>query len=457
MNIAPLGIKSFLKYLMFLFLLLGLFVYLRGTSIQARMNTDINNTDQGAYLDIAQFIRQGNYENIFQIERNRMPIYPTILSFVYEENQKIFFYQGKILNIFLSVLYLFILLIISKRFLPRLNSLNFLLSAAFYVFIFRAAYVQAELSFYTLFFITFILLVLLLIRPTLKKSIVAGVLAGLAHLTKAAVLPLLIIFLFIFIAQQVFRLLRNTQAVKLKLTSNLINLFLSILAFFLIIGPYIYQSKKTFGSFFYNVNSTFYMWYDSWEEAKQGTWIHNDLWNYPDLAKSEIPSATKYIKTHTLAQMESRLSNGFMEINKIIFSLGSGYKDRQYGYHRNLAGFLIILFFSIGLNSQRFNYLLKKYSWPLLFLTIVMVSYSLLSFWYAPLIPGGQRLALIIFLPVIFSFNFAIFQLNHHHFLKIGNFLINSNTAINLFFFLIICLDIYFNQLPKMGFIDGAL
>ena len=37
------------------------------------------------------------------------------------------------------------------------------------------------------------------------------------------------------------------------------------------LGPYLSTSKRVFGQYFYNVNSTFYMWYDDWPHASVGT------------------------------------------------------------------------------------------------------------------------------------------------------------------------------------------
>ena len=44
---------------------------------------------------------------------------------------------------------------------------------------------------------------------------------------------------------------------------------LTLLCFIAVIFPYIRESKQIYGQYFYNVNTTFYIWYDSFADAIQ--------------------------------------------------------------------------------------------------------------------------------------------------------------------------------------------
>ena len=80
---------------------------------------------------------------------------------------------------------------------------------------------------------------------------------------------------------------RSTTTGQIK--TNLASLFLAICCFLAVIFPYILQSKEMYGQYFYNVNSTFYIWYDSWEDAKQAERDHAFTEGWPDLPSGQVP------------------------------------------------------------------------------------------------------------------------------------------------------------------------
>jgi hypothetical protein len=156
--------------------------------------------------------------------------------------------------------------------------------AAFTVFIYRAPWVQAELLYYTLSFLTFLMLLELILRPRLWLAVLAGLTAAAAHLTKAALLPGLALVLAVMLVLAVWRLIGRREARALVCTA------LVAVAFLAAVYPYISTSKKLFGRWFYNVNTTFYMWYDTHEQVMTGTRVHGDRQGWPDLPPQEIPS-----------------------------------------------------------------------------------------------------------------------------------------------------------------------
>ena len=85
-------------------------------------------------------------------------------------------------------------------------------------------------------------------------------------------------------------------------------------AFFVVLWPYLSTSKRVFGHYFYNVNSTFYVWYDDWAHASVGTYSHGDGVGWPTMPESELPSAGRYLREHTAGQIASRIASGFEDM-----------------------------------------------------------------------------------------------------------------------------------------------
>jgi hypothetical protein len=159
------------------------------------VNTNMHSTDQSAYMADARGMYESHYASM--VWPNRMPVYPFLQSLFYRPNMtdEAFVVRGKQLNLLLSVGFLAGLAFIFRKNLSGLQSLNLLLIVAFTVFIFKAGYFQAELLFYFMNFCLFLLLWQCLQKRSWRVAILTGIIAGLAHLTKASVLPGLAIFL----------------------------------------------------------------------------------------------------------------------------------------------------------------------------------------------------------------------------------------------------------------------
>jgi hypothetical protein len=273
--------------------------YVNGANQQSRqVNTDMHRTDQSAYMAYAKALAESNYTYIGN--RNRMPLYPFLQSLLYKSDlsDEDFFVRGKQLNIMLSVGFLIGLFFILQKYLPFTGAINLILITAFTVFIFKAAFFQAELLFYFLNFCCFLLMNKLLHRPKWQWGVLTGAMLGVAHLTKASVLVGLILFLAVAVLQETYKFYeqkRSSDADMLRtrkqLIMNLVSIVCVAIMFLATVSHYILNSKRVYGSYFYNVNSTFYMWYDSWEEAKKGTRAHGDRVGWPDMPATAIESA----------------------------------------------------------------------------------------------------------------------------------------------------------------------
>jgi hypothetical protein len=370
----------------------------------SRINLDINQGDQDAYLSYAQSLYETNYNYVGR--RNRMPLYPLLQSLVYAPDltKNEFFTRGKSFNIALSASLLPCLFWLFKRDLPLIPSINLWLITTFTVFIFRAGYFQTELLFYFLNFCGFLLMCRLLKKPSWQLSILTGVVLGISHLTKASILPGLMLFIVFFIAQIIYflwvnlnvdaeSLSSNLTQVKKGVTSRLLSLSLVILVFLGTVLPYINTSKRVFGHYFYNVNSTFYIWYDSWEEAEQGTRAHDDGKGWPEMTPELIPSPAKYLREHTASQI----------LGRFLYGLGKLVEEtsHSYGYFKYFMIYLGTSFLIFIFNVRSHLAIAQKQLVSISFSLAYFIVYLLLYAWYVP-IGGGNRFILAQFIPFMF-------------------------------------------------------
>ncbi|WP_190798349.1 hypothetical protein [Leptolyngbya sp. FACHB-541] len=328
-------------------------------------------------------------------------------SLVYDPNltENEAFTRGKYFNIALSVAILPCLFLIFQRFFSRLQAINLLLITAFTVFLFRAAYFQAEILFYFLSFCGFLLMAWMLNKPSWKLGIATGVLMGITHLTKASILPGLALFVLAFLAQSIYLFYSNLRnktfsfnEVKNNFLLRILSLALVIFCFLLTVYPYISTSQRVFGHYFYNVNSTFYIWYDSWNEAKQGTRAYGDGKGWPEMPPEQIPSLEKYLQEHTASDIFERLFDG---LNKVIVVA----KD-SYGYFKYLVIYLAIALLTTLANLRSLK-ITKSQVFLLFFYFSYFTAYTLLYAWYIP-IASGNRFTLALFLPLMFCLAAAI-------------------------------------------------
>lgn len=425
-------------------------LYLYGSSQQlANINNRNYWVDQDAYINYGRRLAESNYTYIGDF--NRMPLYPYLASFLYEDglSEEDYFARAKVFNIGLSVILLIALLAVLAASFDNLPALNLWLLAAFMIYIFKSAYIQVELTFYTFYFFAFILMLRLLVRPSWKLAVVTGLWLGVCHLTKNSVLPgitMLTVFLLLkaLLPRPALGQRMNSPAMEAKsvetdwggtnptnkpvyfsrLRLNSLRVYsqakairpfnrhitrvvqqtapiaLLLVTFLAVIFPYIRTAKNTFGHYFYNVNTTFYIWYDSWEEAEAGVRLHGDYTQWPDMPADEIPSPQKYLREHSLEQIARRFIYGFyVSAQRHTYSGGYGYIWYLLAYIGLAAAFMRRM-----LKSEQRMALLQKmreYRLLLLFLATFFTAYLFLFAFYVEIHPG-QRFMLTLFLPAMY-------------------------------------------------------
>ncbi len=398
-------------------LLVGLLLlaFLYGASIHlTEINLDPGRSDQGAYMDYARNMWETNHAYIGG--RNRMPIYPYLQSLLYNPTltDEAFFFQGKLFTIGLTLLMLVGLYIAYRRSLERWQAVPLILVTAFTAYMFKAAYFQADLLYYTLSFFALCYLTLTFIQPDWRNAATAGVLLGLSWLTKASVQPMLYMFIIAFAAKGLYAVAFDKRPIRQALSQYALPLALVILCFLGVVFVYIDNSKRYFTKYFYNVNSTFYMWYDSWSDVKDGTRAAGDRVGWPNLPDEQIPGPEDHLTREALSASFTRLQEGAAEtfrLNCVWNDITIGgieyrapmvdvYHMAGFGYCQFAALYALGAIVSVTLAFSSMVKLLWRHKFMVLFWLGTIGIYLLLYSWYAA-IAAGPRFAMGILLPVL--------------------------------------------------------
>jgi hypothetical protein len=424
--------------------------YLAGATAHARrVNTFKARGDQSGYLWDAENVYanwHGRRPATLIGERNRMPLYAGFQALFYSPSMSDdeFFVVGKTRNIYLSLALLAALALILSRYLAPLPATNLILIVAFGYFVFKAGYVQSELLFYFLFFIAFLFLFEILARDLepwglFWRAAAAGTAAALAHLTKAAMLPLVAIFLIVLSMDA----LAWRRSGSRRTWSRLAAAAVVAAAFLAVLSPYIRTNKRVFGQYFYNVNTTFYVWYDTWPQASIGTIKHGDGVGWPDMPVEELPSASRYWREHTVGQIGRRIAAGLWDM-----------VDRSYRTYWYFTYVAIYLAFAVALLLKRRTAwvdLARAHPAALMFLVAYALAYLIGIAFYEPVSgTGNSRFLLAHILPLLFvlSLFFSLEPFRNTEWTVAG-----ANVGVRHFHFLVnamLTFDLLFTLWPRL-------
>ena len=388
-------------------LCLFLLAYLHIVQIQDRAKNAEIGGDQIAYLNFAKEAYYFNFH--YTGGRNQMPLYPWIQALFYspELTDEAFFEQAKRINVALSIL---VIAALGLAFFAKF-SLPYaawsILCIACLVYAIKSPYVLVENLYYGLFAFAYFLSLEALFAPKWYKTISCGALFALAHFAKASAFPALLLFACSYVVQFVIRIVRRELTLECARDLILRALF-PILVFLVLLSPYFLESKARYGSYFYNVNTTFYMWYDSWGEVLEGTRAYGDRAGYPDMPPQEIPSLQKYLDDHGVGPMIIRLFDG----SKLILKLAcSGEKSRYaYGYCSQISlGILAIaMSLPILLRSKPWRHHLD-HAHVVWYVSLLLVVYAIATAWYMPIVGNsGVRIILNLFIPLLWTVGLVI-------------------------------------------------
>ncbi|PYI90637.1 MAG: hypothetical protein DME97_17050 [Verrucomicrobia bacterium] len=351
--------------------------------------------DQSAYLGYARQLYESNYTVVE--DRNRMPVYPFLLSLIYRPGmtETEFLVRAQTFTVNLSIVLLLLLFFIFRRFMPALPALALLAATAFGVFLYRADRAQVEVLFYFVSFCAFLLLLQLFVRPRWWMAVLAGAITGLAHLTKASVLPALAIWTGVFAAQIVFSF-RGAPWRRLGMLALVIG------AFFAVVFPYIQTSKRIYDAYFYNVNSTFVIWCDSSTEAYEFLSAYGDKAQWRQLPPDQLPSFRKYWREHSVGQIARRIVHGCLDLatqNALVIA-----------YYKFVVALFIAGALLAARQRKRVRDIVAANPGAAVFCVLFFAAYFLLYAWYDTII-NDVRFVLSIFLPFVFGASLFVLRL----------------------------------------------
>jgi hypothetical protein len=371
------------------------------------INTSASFSDEGNYLTLIKEARRLNFR--YTGDQNRMPGYVFFQAlFVHPGmSDAELFEQGKRINILLSLVLLAFLFLIFLKYLSFYQATLLLLIVAFTLFIFKAPYIQAEISFYFISFLSFVLMLQMLLRPGWLLAIATGLAAGVGYLTKGTILPGVLLFAVIFGLKGMLDLTKQARfqdrAGLHQAGKSLIQLALVLVVFVAVIFPYINQMKQRFGNYFYNVNTTIYMWYDEMEQAYAGEARYHFTEHVPlDLSADQIPSLGKYAREHTLQQAFARFKDGVISELAVI-----GWQFSVTNYQLAYGWIFILALLVAHKNSLR---TVRKYPFLIAFVMLYFLGYFVAFAWYSP-IASGRRFVYGLYIPLLFALFAAINEL----------------------------------------------
>jgi hypothetical protein len=397
------------------------------------VNTEIVKADQSAYIFYARQMSLTRYAYVGG--RNQMPVFPFLITAVdrYGVSADDLFVRAKYLNVGLSLLVLVSVFFLLRRSLPELEAFTLTLITAFTVFVYRAGYAQAELLFYGLFFLSFLLALSLLAAPGWGMAALCGFTMGIAYLTKASVLPLLSALMFWGIVTVGAGIRRDTQWVEAvddvadekehtrgsSRLRTLAVMALVAISFLVTVSPYIHTSKERFGHWFYNVNTSIYMWADSWEEVKQVMSGTGDREHWPDLPEHLLPSPRRYFAEHRADEIVSRIAGGIWtsELRHLI--------EMPFGYGKYLIFYsALALLAAARFRKEVSDVCFADGRWVQTgFVLSVVVGYVVAYAFYSPIV-RGPRLVLALYLPAMFSIFYLLTrkEIASRHVCSVGSF-----------------------------------
>ncbi|MCH8148202.1 MAG: tetratricopeptide repeat protein [Planctomycetes bacterium] len=365
-----------------------------------RINLSAAAGGQMPYLVYAQGVSHDGLAKHFG-DRNRMPLIPSLLSFVYDEDFDTFVNRSSLFAIAGSAMILMGIGFLAYRHLPPWLATVLTLTATFCVFLPKASFLQAELAYYGLLLTAWLLMCRLLRRRSVWLAITAGVTLGVAFLAKASALGALIAFVATAVLQaacQFFRPARQDASGTDRPSQStgwktLRDTGLLVIGFLLVAGPYLAANKSRFDRYFYNVNSTFFLWCDSWAQARAFAVANPIAEKYPQVPPDQIPGPGNYWRSHTASHMLKRLTYGVTTLAALAMH-GSYAK-----YLALVSGFCLVL--AVRRRRTREN-ILSGYGFVVLFCLLFFGGYALSYAWYAQ-VAYGDRFVLSLLLPALFG------------------------------------------------------
>lgn len=318
-----------------------------------RANSNSSAYDQRSFLNLGLKIRAGKKLT----DGNRHPLYPVLLA-LFARREWAYFTEAKLLSLGLGVLSLLLIFWLVRRLRGNGPALGVILLLSInQAFAHESSHVMVESLLAGLFFLTWYLTVRGLERQRLW--IAAGVVAGLAYLTKATgqLLPIA------FLAMVCLVYGRRVQQVWHGITGY-------IAGYGLVAAPLWAYNLAHYGNPLYNYSTAHVMWFDRWEDK---------------YAQGPVPTLSSYLRTHSLAQVLHRQWAGLGRVLSmwveatLPWGRGTGPCEISPWWGAlTLAGLAVML--AYGVHQARRG---PRLAWTV-YSTALFLLFTLLFAWYAP-------------------------------------------------------------------------
>lgn len=350
--------------------------------------------------------------------RHHAPLYPFLQAMFANEasTPESIFALGKQINVALAFIGLALIFIVFKQFFPLLQSSLLTLMVAFPLYLLKGGYLEVEILYYTLAFIGYAMLLVLFNKPNPWLAVGAGLVLGIAYLTKSSVTPTLMLFVLFYILHAIKEAFHARQAghqIWPEIRQRGLSMLLVLVFFTLVIFPYIAESKEIYGKYLYNVNSTFYFWLNDWSEATamkaEGVGA-----GWPDhIPPEELPSSSKYLVEHSWGEIFTRLGKGYVDEFENYWNQYTFF-SYQFIYLFALIAVCVLLWPETWKAIGQHLFLIG-------FASGYFVGNSAIVAWWLPMAGQTNRYAFAMYVPLLFTVYFAL------------NYLLKQREAIQLF------------------------
>ena len=233
------------------------------------------------------------------------------------------FERGKWFNLRLTALFLVVLGLICVRVFSACGAIIVVLLSGFGAFLERAVYFHPEPLYYILLLLCWICALALLRRNDILLYVAFGLTLGLAWLAKSSIQPLALAFLGVtsvrFGVEWWRRQRGKSSDERWSLPTHFIGLAAAATAFLIIAGPRMTYANNYYGAPMHSYPA-YWMWMDDFEQGAEF------MRNYPHrealetLTDEDRPSAGKYLREHSTAEVTKRMIDGvFNKLKEMLF------------------------------------------------------------------------------------------------------------------------------------------
>ncbi|MDG2125044.1 MAG: hypothetical protein P8J87_15180 [Verrucomicrobiales bacterium] len=375
------------------------------------------------------------------------PLWPWLVSWVAPEGLEAgydfesgeseeFFRLGKWLNVALTGALLLSLGMVCGRTFTLLGTINLVAIAGLGGLLPAVVLFAADALFSVFFLLSWICCLAILKKNSLWLYAVLGLVLGLAYLSKSSVVPLLGVFLIVTTYRffsALFPWLLGTgsqergRACEWSCQNHFVGLVFLVFAFVMTAGPRLAHANEVFDNPAHDYANTM-RWADTAEEAREWKEEHGSKESLVELSEEDRPSLKLYLKEHSGAEIQARISEGveavvveFLDLpnfggeeeEEVKVEVAGGEPEPWQQvlpwrglYLGVLCGVLLLVVLLFPLHRKRAVFPSQRIEVGALpisvFVGLTVVAYAVAYGWYRP-IESAEGLMLVLYAPLVFS------------------------------------------------------